>query len=147
MINLFLVKYLMVTDLSNTLNAWILLCKTWMAIENCYSKELLKAKRTTLKDVSSLLFLQRYVQPQYISTEHVKFSEVISLLHSSLWSAICFSELYISNLTVIIPSMFCTGAVVTVKSSTGQFVFAGHQFFDKKETPLSSATHFKLSSN
>ena len=116
MINLFLVKYLMVTDLSNTLNAWILLCKTWMAIENCYSKELLKAKRTTSKDVSSLLFLQRYVQPQYICTGHVKFSEVISLLHSSLRSAICFSELYISNLTVIIPSMFCTGAVETVKS-------------------------------
>ena len=64
-------------------------------------------------------FLQRYVQPQEISTEHVKFSKVISLRHSSWWSAIYFSELYILNLTVIILSMFCTGAVETVKSCIG----------------------------
>ena len=67
MINLFLVarvKHLMVTHLSNNLNAWILFCKTWMATENCYYKKLLKAKLTTSKDVPSLLFLQRYVQPQ-----------------------------------------------------------------------------------
>ena len=42
----------------------ILFCKTWMATENCYYKKLLKAKLTTSKDVPSLLFLQRYVQPQ-----------------------------------------------------------------------------------
>ena len=122
MINLFLVagvKHLMVTHLSNTLNAWILFCKTWMATENCYYKKLLKAKLTTSKDIASLLFLQRYVQPQLICTEHGKFSKVISLLHSSQWSAIYFSELYISNLTVIIPSIFCTGVVETVKLFIG----------------------------
>ena len=67
MINLFLVtgvEHLMVTNLSNTLNAWILFCKIWMATENCYYKKLLKAKRTTSKNVALLLFLQRYVQPQ-----------------------------------------------------------------------------------
>ena len=114
--NLFLVagvKHLMVTHLSDTLNAWILFCKT------CYYKKLLKAKLTNSKDVPSLLFLQRHVQPQKICTEHVKFSKVISLLHSSRWSAIYFSELYISNLTVIIPSMFCISAVETVKSCIG----------------------------
>ena len=42
--------------------------------------------------------------------------------------------------------MFCTGAVVTVKSCIGQSVSTNGQFFDKK-APLSSATHFKLSSN
>ena len=149
MINLFLVagiRHLMVTQLINTLNALILFCKTWMATESCYYKKLLKAKLPTSKGVASLPYLQRYVQPQQIYTKHVKFSKVISLLHSSRWSAIYFSELYISNLTVIIPSMFCTGAVVTVKSCIGQSVFTGGQFFDKK-APLSSATHFKLSSN
>ena len=89
-----------------------------MATENCYYKKLLKAKLTTSKDVPSLLFLQRYVQPQLICTEHVKFSKVISLLHSSQ-SAIYFFELYISDLTVIIPSMFCTGTVETVKLCIG----------------------------
>ena len=103
----------MVTHLSNTLNVWILFCKTWMATKNCYYKKLLKPKLTTSKDVPSLFFLQRYVQ---LCTELVKFSKVISLLHSSRWSAIYFSEFYISNLTVIIPSMFCTGAFQTVKS-------------------------------
>ena len=67
MINLFLVagvKHLIETHLSNTLNAWIPFCKTWMATENCYYKKLLKAKLTTSKDIPSVLFLQRYVQPQ-----------------------------------------------------------------------------------
>ena len=67
MINLFLVagvKHLIVTHLSNTVNAWIPFCKTWMATENCYYKKLLKAKLTTSKDIPLLLFLQRYVQPQ-----------------------------------------------------------------------------------
>ena len=122
MINLFLVagiRHLMVTQLINTLNALILFCKTWMATESCYYKKLLKAKLPTSKCVASLPYLQRYVQPQQIYTKHVKFSKVISLLHSSRWSAIYFSELYISNLTVIIPLMFCTGAVETVKSCIG----------------------------
>ena len=34
------------------------------ATENCYYKKLLKAKLTTSKDIPSVLFLQRYVQPQ-----------------------------------------------------------------------------------
>ena len=140
----------LVTHLSNTLNAWILFWKTWMATENCYYKKLLKAKLTTSKDVPSLLFLQRYVQPQLICTEHVKFSKVISLLHSSRWCVIYFSELYIST-SVIIPSMFCAGAVEIVKSFIGlsassKSVFTGGQCFGKK-APCSSATHFKLSSN
>ena len=50
-------RQLMVTHVSKTLNAWILFCKTWMATENCYYM---------------LLFLQRYVQPQWISTENFK---------------------------------------------------------------------------
>ena len=41
------------------------------------------------------------------------------MLHSSRWSSIYFSELCISDLTVIIPSMFCTGAVETVRSCIG----------------------------
>ena len=66
-INLFPVagaKHLMVRHVSNILNAWILFCKTWMATENYYYKKLLKANLTTSKHVPSLLFLQRYVQPQ-----------------------------------------------------------------------------------
>ena len=89
MINLFLVagvKHRMAKHVSNTLNVWILFCKTWMTTENCYYKKLLKAQLTTSKDVPS---------------------------------AIYFSEFYISNLTVIIPSMFCRGAVETVKSCIG----------------------------
>ena len=58
------VEHLMVTQASNTFNAWKLFCKTWMATENCCSKKLLKAKLTTAMHVSSLLFLQRYVEPQ-----------------------------------------------------------------------------------
>ena len=149
MTNLFLVagvKHLMLRHLINTLNAWILFCKTWIATENCYYKKWLKAKLPTSRDVPSLLYLQRYVQPQWICNQHVKFSKAISLLHSSRWSVIYFSEFYISDLTVVIPSIFCTGAVVAVKSCIGQSVFTGGQFFDRKVL-LSSATHFKLSSN
>ena len=40
----------------------------------------------------------------------------MSLLHSSWLFVIYFPELYISDLTVIISSIFCTGAVKTVKS-------------------------------
>ena len=67
MVNLFLVagvKHLMVSHLSNTLNARILFCKRWMATEHCYYNKLLKAKLTASKDVPSLLFQKRYVQPQ-----------------------------------------------------------------------------------
>ena len=58
------VKHVIVTYVSNTVNAWIVLRKTWMATENCYYKKLLKDNLTTLKEVSWLHFLQRYVQPQ-----------------------------------------------------------------------------------
>ena len=132
MINLFLVagaKHLMVTHLINNLNAWILFWKTWIATENCCYKKLLKEKLTTSKDVPSLLFLQRYVQPQSICTEHVKFSKVMSLLPSSRWCTIYFFELYISDLTVIIPSMFCTGAVETGKSCIGLSLLLANLYF------------------
>ena len=58
------VKHMMVTQVSNAVNEWILFCKTWMATENCYYRKLLKVKLTTSKQVYSLLFLQRYVQGQ-----------------------------------------------------------------------------------
>ena len=151
MINLFPVagvKHLMVTHVRNTLNAWILFCKTWMTTKNCYYPKLLKAKLTTAKDVPSLLFLQRYVQPQEICTEHFKFSNVISLLHSSLLFVIYFPELYISNLTVIISPTFCTGAVETVKSCISLFLLLANLYFQVVsflvKTRLPLQLHFKL---
>ena len=42
------------TTVSKTLNAWILFYKTWMATENCYYKNLLKAKSIASKQVPSL---------------------------------------------------------------------------------------------
>ena len=140
----------MVTHVRNTLNAWILFCKTWMTTKNCYYPKLLKAKLTTTKDVPSpsLLFLQRYVKLQEICTEHFKFSNVISLLHSSLLFVIYFPELYISNLTVIISPTFCTGAVETVKSCISLFLLLANLYFQVVsflvKTRLPLQLHFKL---
>ena len=97
-------QQLMVTHVCKTLNSWILFCKTCMATENCYYKKLLKARLITSKQVPSLLFLQRYVQPQYICTEHFKFSKVISLMYSSQLLVIYFPELYISTDLLLPPS-------------------------------------------
>ena len=62
------VKHLIVTQVSNTCNAWILFSKTWMATENCYYKKLLKDKLTSsCKDTYN----------------HFKFSIFTLLLHYS----------------------------------------------------------------
>ena len=53
-------QQLMVTDIRKTLNTRVLFCKIWIATQKCY-KKLLKAKLITSKQVSSLLFQQRYV--------------------------------------------------------------------------------------
>ena len=151
MINLFpvtFVKHLMVTHVRNTPNAWILFCKTWMTAKNCYYQKLLKAKLTTTKHVPSLIFLQRYVQPQEICTEHFKFSKIISLLHSSLLFVIYFPELYTSNLTVTISSTFSTGAVETVKLCISLFLLLANLYFQVVsflvKTRLLLQLHFKL---
>ena len=64
------------------------------------TKKLLKAKLITSKQVPSLLFLQRYAQPHNFCTEHFKFSNLISLLHSLCLLVIYFPELSISILNV-----------------------------------------------
>ena len=132
MINLFPVagvKHLMVTRVSNTLNAWILLCKTWMGKENFYYKKLLKAKLTTSERVPLLLFLERLHTNSVNLYWNFKFSKVMSLLHSSWLFAIYFPKLYISNLTVIISSMFGTGAFETVKSCISLFLLLANLYF------------------
>ena len=119
-----------------------------MTTKNCYYQKLLKAKLTTRKHVPSLLFLQRYVQPQEICTEHFKFSKIISLLHSSLLFVIYFPELYTSNLTVIISPTFSTGAVETVKLCISLFLFLANLYFQLVsflvKTCLLLQLHFKL---
>ena len=132
MINLFPVagvKHLMVTRVSNTLNAWILLCKTWMGTEKFYYKKLLKAKVTASERVPLLLFLQRLHTNSVNLYWNFKFSKVMSLLHFSWLFGISFPELYISNLTVIISSMFCTGAFETVKSCISPFFLLADLYF------------------
>ena len=133
----------MVTNVSNTLNTWILFCKTLVATENCYYKKLLKARLTTPKHVPKSL-------PQ-ICTEHFKFSKVISLLHSPWLFVIYFPEFYISNLTGIISSMFCTSAAETVKSCISLFLLLANLYFQVVsflvKTRLLLQLHFKRSIN
>ena len=123
------VKHLMVAHVNNTPNAWVLFCKRWIETEKCYYKKLLKVKLATSKHVLLLLFLQRYVQPRQICTKHFKFCKLIPLLHSSWLFAIYFPELYISNLAVIISSMFGTGAFETVKSCISLFLLLANLCF------------------
>ena len=133
MINLFpvaVVKHLMVTHVSNTLNAWILLCKTWMATENCYYKKLVKGCLCNYLKGCSLATFSAKIRTTSVNLNWTfKFSKVISLLHSSWLFAIYFPELYISNLIAIMSSMFCPGAVETVKSCIGLSLLLANLYF------------------
>ena len=131
MINLFLVagvKHLMVTHLSNTLNTWILLRKTWMATENCFHEKLLKAKQTTSKDNLSkpVLNMLNFLKLYHCCILHDDLSFFLWALHLKFN---CYDTILYWPL-----------------SASSKSVFTGSQFFGKT-TPLSSATHFKLSSS
>ena len=73
------------------------------------------------------------------------------MLHSSRLFIIYFLVVYISNLTVIISSMFCTSAVETVKSCISLFLLPANLHFQvvsfMKKTHLPLKLHFKLYKN
>ena len=102
--------------------------QTWMATEKCYSQKLLKAKLTTSKQVLSLLFLQRYYN---LSKFVLNILNFLKLYHCAFFMITChlFSWLYISDLTIIISLMFCTGAVETVKSCSSLFLLLANLYF------------------
>ena len=118
---------------------------------NCCYNKLLKAKLTTSKDALRYFFCKDAYNLRKFVLNMLNFLKLYHccILHDDLPF---FFELYISDLTVIIPSMFCTDAAETVKSciwslyASSKSVFKGRQFFGKR-APLSSPTHFKLFSN
>ena len=81
----------MITHLRKTLDAQILFCKTGMETEHCYYKKFLKAKLITSRQVPSLLFLKRYVQPLVL----LNSLNVLKLYHSRIHHD-CLSFIFLS---------------------------------------------------
>ena len=142
MINLFLVagvKHLMVTHLSNTLNTWILLRKTWMATENCFHEKLLKAKQTTSKDFLRYFFCK---DTNNLSKPVLNMLNFLKLYHC----CILHDDLSFFFWALHLKFNCYDTILYWPLSASSKSVFTGSQFFGKT-TPLSSATHFKLSSS
>ena len=56
-----LIRQLIVTHVSKTLNVWILFCRTWMATENCYYQKLTKTNLIASKQVALFKTCQSYI--------------------------------------------------------------------------------------
>ena len=151
MINLFLVagvKHLMVTHLSNTLNAWILFCKTWMVTENCYYKKLLKDNLRMFLRYFFCKDTHNLSKSAMIMLNFVKFYHCC-ILHDYLpFIFLTFTSQFNCYNTIDVLHMRSWNCEIVywLLSASTKSAFTGGQFLGKN-APFSSATHFKFSSN